>query len=110
MRALVTRDLFSMMRIVSKANIKDELRKAVENNADATNRGIDIILAVMGGISDKQVEKELYVFLADVLECAVEDISESDPFVLIDRLTKDEGSKQWSDFFMKLFNMISLKR
>lgn len=109
MRALVTRDLFSMSRIIAKANIKEELRRIVEqsdSNESRLNLGIDLVLSIITQVSSKAVEKEIYVFVADVLECTVQDIEEGDPEVIINRLTTDDGSKQWKDFFSKVAKLI----
>ena len=46
-----------------------------------------------------------YKFLASVLECSIEDIEESDPTVLINRLKNDEGHEQWSDFFTSVLKL-----
>ena len=96
-----------MARIITKANIKDELRRIVTNKGNQTNldMGIDFALAVITGISDEKTEKEIYRFLASVLECGVEDIENSDPLVLINRLRNDEGHEQWSDFFTSVLRL-----
>lgn len=109
MRALVTRDIFTMSRIITKMDIKDELRRLATNKEGAStlNLGIDMMLAILTKVSDRQIENEIYGFLASVLECQKVDIEESDPFVLIDRLTKDDGAEQWKDFFSKLYRLMS---
>lgn len=108
MRKLVTKDLFAMARIVAKMNVKDDLR-AIATNSTGQSRldvGIDFMLTLLCGASSQAVEKDIYVFLADVLESTPQDIAESDPDVLIKRLTEDEGSKQWADFFSKLVRLM----
>lgn len=105
MRQLATKDIFTMSRIITKANLKDELRRIVkESEAGETklNMGIDLMLGVLAGASSKAVETDIYAFLADVLESTPDDIANSDPDLLITRLTTDDGSKQWKDFFSKL--------
>lgn len=109
MRALKTKDLFSMGRIISKTNIKADLRAIAEGKDDKMSKGIDFILAIVTNVSDKAVERELYAFIADVLEDDEENIINSDPFVLLERLTKGEGSKQWADFFTKVYQLIAAR-
>lgn len=104
----MTKDVFRAARIVSKADIKDELRKiATKSEGNTLDAGIDFVLTIMSGISDPQVEKEIYEFLADILECTAKDIEESDPMVLFNRLKNDEGHEQWSDFFTNVTKLIT---
>lgn len=101
-----------MSRIITKANIKAELERIVSDNSASENKlslGIDFMLGIMTGVSDERTEKEIYKFLASVLECGEKDIEESDPIVLFDRLTKDEGSEQWADFFTKVWKLLQKK-
>lgn len=107
MRKLVTKDVFSMARIITKANIKEELRRVVTDKGQKSNldMGIDFALAVITGVSDEKTEKEIYKFLASVLECSVEDIENSDPMVLIGRIRNDEGHEQWADFFTNVLRL-----
>jgi hypothetical protein len=103
----MTKDVFTMSRIITKANIKEELYRIV-TDSDNTNKlslGIDFALSIMAGISEEKTEKEIYKFLASVLECSEQDIEESDPMILIDRLTQDEGHEQWADFFSKVLKL-----
>ena len=108
MRKLETKDVFTM-RIITKANIKDELRHIVtqKDTADKLSIGIDFALSIMAGISDERTEKEIYKFLGSVLECTVEDVEHSDPIVLINRLKPDEGHEQWADFFTAVLKLTS---
>lgn len=107
MRKLATKDVFTMARIITKANIKEELRHIVssDNSQSKLDMGIDFALAIITGVSDERTEKEIYKFLASVLECSIEDIEESDPTVLINRLKNDEGHEQWSDFFTSVLKL-----
>lgn len=112
MRALVTKDIFTMSRIITKMNIKDELRDIFSDRTDFDsenanlNLGIDTILMLMSKISDKSTEKEIYVFLADITEKTPADIEMGDPLLLIEELTSDDGAKQWKDFFTKVSRLI----
>lgn len=107
MRKLATKDVFTMARIITKANIKEELRHIVTDKGQRSSldMGIDFALAVITGVSDEKTEKEIYKFLASVLECSIEDIENSDPIVLIDRLRNDEGHEQWADFFTSVLKL-----
>ena len=106
----MTKDVFRASRIITKANIKDELKKiATGSTGSRLDDGIDFVLTIITGISDESVEKEIYAFLADVLECTAEDIETSDPMVLVNRLTHDEGHEQWADFFTNVTKLITKK-
>ena len=104
----MTKDVFRVARIITKADIKDELRKiATRSDGNKLDAGIDFVLAIVTGISDVKVEQEIYAFIADVLESNVKDIEESDPMVLINRFKNDEGHEQWADFFTNVTKLIT---
>jgi hypothetical protein len=108
MRALVTKDVFTMSRIITKMNVKDELRQIATRDEKATtlDMGIEMVLTVMSKVSDKSVEREIYVFVADVMGRTPEEIENGDPLEIIDSITKDNGVQQWKDFFSKVSKLI----
>lgn len=107
MRKLITRDVFTMSRLIIKMDVKEELRQIATRDEKATtlDLGLDLVLTVLSKISDKSVEKELYVFMADVLERTPEEIENGDPLEIIDSITKDNGVQQWKDFFTKVYKL-----
>ena len=107
MRKLITRDVFTMSRLITKMDVKEELRQIATRDEKATtlDLGLDLVLTVLSKISDKSVEKELYVFMADVLERTPEEIENGDPLEIIDSITKDNGVQQWKDFFTKVYKL-----
>lgn len=68
MRNLTTADLFSAMRIIRAANIREDikpvLRRAAEGKADVQNVGIDSILSFIEILSARNAEAAIYEFLA----------------------------------------------
>lgn len=108
MRKLITRDVFTMARLATKMNLKEDLAQIAQRAEGQTqlNVGIDMFLTIIAKVSDKSVEKEIYVFLGDVLERDPKEIEEGDPIELMDELEKDDGLKQWRDFFSRVSKLI----
>lgn len=107
MRQLITRDVFTMSRLITKMNIKEELRQIATRDESATklDLGIDLVLTILSKVSDKAVEHEIYVFIADVMGRTPEQIESGDPLEIIDSITKDNGVQQWKDFFSKVYKL-----
>jgi hypothetical protein len=92
MRNLNNKDLFKIMRILRKANIKEDLLKMkMPKNATDQESGMMLLLQFME--SAPNAEKEIFEFLADVGGVEVENL-ENDEFDLlpdiIQHLTKQE--------------------
>ena len=108
MRKLAVKDVFTMSRIITKMDIRDELRAIANSGEESSlNLGIDMVLTILTKVSDRGTEKQIYEFLADVTESTEEAIMNSDPFELIDSLSNDDGAKQWKDFFSKVSKLLS---
>ena len=107
MRQLVTRDIFTMSRLITKMDIKDELRQIATRDEKATtlDLGLDLVLTVLSKVSDKSVEKEIYVFVADVMGRTPDEIENGDPIEIIETLKSDDGGQQWRDFFLKVYRL-----
>lgn len=108
MRKMVTRDIFTMSRLITKLDIKDDLKGIIQSkpDADKLDLGIDMILSIMAKVSNKAIEKEIYEFLGSILERPAAEIEEGDPLEIIDTMTKDDGVEQWKDFFKKVTRLI----
>lgn len=107
MRNLTTKDVFAMSRIITKMDIKDELRKLAENSGGQARLdvGIDIFMVLLTRASSKAVENDIYEFLGSVLETTPEAVADMNPNALIESLTGPE-SGEWKDFFMKVQKLI----
>lgn len=107
MRRLVTKDIFTMSRLITKMNVKDELRQIATRDDKATtlDLGLDLVLTILSKVSDKTVEKEIYVFVADVMERTPDEIENGDPIEIIETLKVGNGGQQWRDFFSKVYKL-----
>lgn len=76
MRKIITKDIFTMARIIGKAQLKDKLSeiaiKAQKKNVKIEDIGIETIFTIIEGAGSVGVEQEVYKFLEDI--CEVKDI------------------------------------
>lgn len=113
MRKLKTTDVFNALRIIRKANIREELKpvmlnaaeKAAKGEADITDIGLDGILAVMEALSAKGAEQGIYEFLSGPFECKPKDVAEMELGTLIDYLTRLAKENDLASFFHSLSGM-----
>lgn len=106
MRKLQTSDVFCALRIIEKAQVKDEVKRiAMISQKKAINvreLGIEFLLGIIGKMSGTEVEKEIYKFFANILEIDAEDIAVMDPIDFINEVVKLSeiiDKEKWSDFF-----------
>lgn len=133
MKNFQTKHIFSMSRILNKIGLKstfqrltavaetlpkvpalmedgsnaDEVNAIItENNAKTKQVGIECFLELLGTVSSKEVEAQLYDFLADIFETDSKSIAEMDPFELIKSFTEGEEGAKWRDFFIKVVALV----
>lgn len=100
MRNLQNTDVFAFGRILSKANLKEEIKTlATREDANPESLGFDIIFALFTNCSDKAVEEEIYIFLASLFEMEIEDVKKLDPLETIEMLSKVADWEKWKGFF-----------
>lgn len=107
MRGLELQDVFSMARIISKVDIANELKEIVnrinsenENEKDVERVGIEFIFTLMGKASTREIEKEIYAFLSDVLGITIDEMRHMKPAKLKEYMAEADF-EEWKDFFMK---------
>lgn len=110
MRGLEFQDMFSMARILSKTELNKEIEnlvKKVQNGEkiDTEAVGIEFILTVLSKASTREVEKEIYSFLADVFEMQIDDIRHMKPKKLVETF-KEADAAEWKDFFISAVRLI----
>ena len=107
MRKLITSDLFAAMRVVRAAGVRDDIKsiaaRAKKKDADTTSIGMDIVFAVMEGLSEPKAENYLYDFLAPIAELPVEELKALPLPELIDILQQIAADNDLKDFFRQLF-------
>jgi hypothetical protein len=106
MRNLNNKDLFKVMRILRKANIKEELLKMkMPDNLSDHESGIMLALQFME--SAPNAEKEIFEFLADVGEVEVKALEEDEFDLLpgiVEHLMKQE---KLVNFLSQAFKSVS---
>lgn len=114
MRQLKTSDLFSAMRVVKAAGIKDEIKRiALENESkkDVNVRevGAELVLSIVEGLAEKNAEEKFYEFLAGPLEMPAGEIQDLPFTALIEKfkeLSSMMAPEGWTNFFKSLAAMI----
>lgn len=100
MRNLQNKDVFAIGRIISKANLKEELKSiTINKETDVESIGFDILFALFTTCSEKEVEQEIYEFFADIFEMSVEEVASLDPLETIENMKKVADWKKWKTFF-----------
>lgn len=102
MRNLNNKDLFAIMRIMRKANIKEELLKMkLPENIDEKEYGVMLILQILE--IAPSVEADIFEFLASVGGVKVE-VLENDEFELLPEIIQHlQGQKKLIDFLSQGF-------
>lgn len=106
MRNLNNKDLFKIMRILRKANIKQELIKMkLPKDISDNEYGMMMLLTLLENAP--QVEKEVFEFLADVGGVSAEEL-ENDEFDLLPKIIKHlQGQKKLINFLSQAFKSVN---
>lgn len=100
MRSLGNEDIFAIGRILSKANLKEEIKKiSVGNEKDVEAIGFELIFTVFTNCSDKEAEEEIYSLLASLFEVEVEDVKKMDPIETFEKIKQVADWEKWKSFF-----------
>ena len=100
MRNLQNSDIFAFGRILTKANLKDEIKKvSVNNDKDVEALGYDLLFTIFTSCSNKEAEEEIYNFLAPIFEMEVEDVKKLDPIETFEKIKKIADWEKWKSFF-----------
>ena len=100
MRTLQNTDIFAFGRIISKANIKEEFKNmAIEKDTDVQALGFDILFTIFTHCSEKEVEEEIFSFLADLFEKPVDDVKKMEPIETMEALKEVADWEKWKAFF-----------
>lgn len=110
MRGLEFQDIFSMARIISKTELNKDIEALVKRSQngeklDTEAVGIEFVMTVLSKASTREVEKEIYSFLADVFEVKVDDLRHMKPAKVLD-LFKEADAAEWKDFFINVARFV----
>ncbi len=114
LRRLCTRDLFPMMKILSKIGIA-EFRKCFESvspGADLRSVGVGVMLQA-ADILLKNIgscEKEIYSFLADLSGISAKDIPELEMAEFAEMITELVTKEEFKDFFTVVSKLIPTEK
>ena len=104
MRTLGNEDVFAIGRILSKANLKEEIKKVIvgktiTNEKDAEQLGFDLLFTILVNCSDETVETEIFQLLASLFECDIEEARKMDPIETFKKIKEVADWKEWKAFF-----------
>lgn len=112
MRSLQTKDLFNAARLLTKIGVRDEIRE-VAAQAEASKGkkikvdfGIDLMFGILEKAAQQNAEKEIYIFIADLLEKQPEEVEKMNPVKLIKDLLNVANIEEWKDFFVFVRGLI----
>ena len=106
MRKLKTSDVFAAVRIIKKADIREEVKRiaasANAGNVSIQDLGVDMLLGVAEGLANTGAEKLLYEFFGGLFEmdpAALEDNLLIDTLELFMQYKDVEDKERWKAFF-----------
>ena len=113
MRKLVTMDVFSAARIITRSGIKEKLapvlKAAAEKGVNVQDIGISGILTVLETVADEKCEQAIYKWLAGPFEMTDEEVKMLDLADLAEKLEELKEENDLANFFAVLSRLISKK-
>lgn len=115
MRKLQTTDVFSALRLAQKIGVREEFKefalKTKESGKKKTKEelGFDFLFGVLEKATNEHAENEIYIFIADLLECKPEEVRTMKPITLFKELEKVADIEEWKDFFGYVRRLIMKK-
>lgn len=112
MRNLQTRDLFDAGRLIMKLGVRNEIeeiaKRAEENKGKPIkiDMGFDLFFGILEKAMQKNAEKDIYIFIANIFECTWEEVQCMDPMDLFDKLGQVADFERWKNFFKRVAKMI----
>lgn len=108
-RDLTSKDIFPLMRIISKIGV-GEFKSAFENvamkadengNVDLEKVGVSVAFDLLEIVADNlpKAEKEIYAFLASVSNLGVKQIEEMPPADFLNMIADVIRKREFADFF-----------
>lgn len=87
MRKILTKDIFTLARIIKKANVKEELKKIDLKKAEVNEVGMTIIFTIVeaGAVA----ESEIYKLIEDITGKNIENMELKETIELIKELAKE---------------------
>lgn len=101
MRELLTIDVVNMSKIISKMDIKKDIKELVpEIRAEKRElAGVDLIFMLINGAAKAGVDKELYNFIAEIIGEPADKIARMPFNNLVDKIKEVADPESWASFF-----------
>lgn len=110
MRKLQTKDVFSTMRLIKKANMREEIKPfiklASQGEINIEDIGIEGILGLLETFAEKNAENAIYEVLAGPFECKPEEVASMELNTLKENLEALERENDLKVFFTSLVGLI----
>lgn len=111
MRKLQTSDVFNAMRLIKKANLREEikplLKMAGSGELKVEDVGITGILSLIEILTEKKCEQAIYEVLAAPFEMTVKEVEEMDLIAFAESLEKLAKENDLKRFFTLLAGLNS---
>jgi len=102
MRKLKTKDIPAFCRCIKDIGIKDEIKKIANDSdtaGDAFSKGFELIYNIFDLATEKDGERILFDFLADIYECSPVELSNMDISEFLAGLEQIAKENNLRDFF-----------
>ena len=115
MRTLQLTDVFAAVRLLGEIEMREEVKEIalradeVKTKSEKTTLGIDLIFGVIEKATTKSAENKIYEFLANIFECAPDEVRTMDPIDLMDKLEEVADFEKWKRFFGHVAKLITKK-
>lgn len=113
MRKLKTTDVFEALRLIRKANIREELipivKQAAGSGLAVEEVGIDGLLGVIEVLAEKKAERAMYDFLAGPFEISADQVADLSLDELVEKLSELAKENDLKNFISALQGLITRK-
>ena len=112
-RKLITKDIFTIVRIVVLAGIKDVLYEIISTEKVEENQellGILLMSALLQGASRPDLERKIYDFLADIANTKPEEVECLEIAYFTDLLKQISEENNMSNFFKAVRSLLEKTR
>lgn len=113
MRKLKTPDVFNAMRMIKKANLKEEIKPylmmAASGEMNVEEVGIEGVLGLIETMSEQKIESAIYEVLAGPFEMTADEVAKMDLDKMIECLETLGKENNLKVFFKSLSGLIGKK-
>ena len=115
MKTLGMEEVFAAGRLLMKIGVREEIRsvakQAEENKTKRVqvDMGFDLLFGILEKAVQENAEKEIYIFIANLLECDPDDVRRMPPLDLFKQLEQVASIEEWKNFFGYVRRLITKK-